>query len=78
MARYRDPTRVTRITDGAGDAFAYKIRPGVENVHHGIFRCEACGREIALPVGHKAPPQNTHQHPSGIGDVDWRLLVVAN
>lgn len=78
MARYRDASNVVQISDGKGTRFAYLIRPGVENAHHGIFRCEACGHEIALPVGHKAPPQNTHQHPRGVGDVEWRLLVVAN
>lgn len=78
MARYRDPSRVTQISDGNGLAFAYTIRPGVVNAHHGIFVCTGCNREIALPVDHKAPPQNHHQHPAGLGDVDWRLLVLAN
>jgi hypothetical protein len=78
MARYRNSALVQQIRDGERSDFAYTLRPGHENAHHGIFRCEACGLEIALPVGHRAPPQNTHQHPRGIGDVDWRLLVLAN
>jgi Fe2+ or Zn2+ uptake regulation protein len=77
MASFRDPTRVKQVVDGQGTMFAYTLRPGVENKHHGIFYCTHCGSEIALPVGHKAPPQNHHQHPVGIGDVDWRLLVLA-
>lgn len=78
MARYRNAVLVQQIRDGQGSDFAYTLRPGQENAHHGIFRCEACGHEIALPVGHRAPPQNTHQHPRGKGEVDWRLLVLAN
>lgn len=77
MASYRDSTRVTQTRDGQGSEFAYRLRPGEENKHHGIFYCTHCEREIALPAGHKAPPQNHHQHPTWIGDVDWRLLVLA-
>lgn len=78
MARYRNAVLVRQIREGQGSDFAYTLRSGQENAHHGIFRCEACGHEIALPVGHCAPPQNTHQHPRGIGEVDWRLLVLAD
>lgn len=77
MARYRDATNVTQIRDGSTGPFALELEPGAPNTAHGIFRCIGCGREIALPDGHRAPPQNHHQHTPSQGAILWRLLVLA-
>lgn len=77
MARYVDDKRVI-WTPPKGQQYTKTLKPGDENNTHGIYVCTGCGREIALPVGHKAPPQNKHQHPQGVGDVEWRLLVIAD
>ena len=60
MARYRNSVLVQQIRDGQGSDFAYTVRPGHENDRHGIFRCEACGHEIAQPLTSCA----TTKHPS--------------
>ena len=41
----------------------------------GIYRCHACGHEIAIAAGHTLPPQNHHQHRPGLGSIQWRLVV---
>lgn len=50
--------------------------PGDRAPASGIYRCEACGREISHNAGVPLPPQNHHQHPSGAA-IRWRLIVKA-
>ena len=58
---------------------AYDTRhsPGSIAPNAGIYRCAACGDEIGIAKGHTLPPQNHHQHASGIGKIEWQLLVFA-
>ncbi len=44
----------------------------------GIYLCQECGKEIAHNQDTKLPPQNHHQHPPGLGDVGWKLIVRSN
>jgi hypothetical protein len=50
--------------------------PGVEAPYPGIYRCVACGDEIAIAKGNKLPPQNHPQHTS-TAKIKWRLAVMA-
>jgi hypothetical protein len=43
----------------------------------GIYRCQACRKEVTSNAGDPFPPQNHHQHPQA-GAVRWRLLVWTN
>ncbi len=62
----------------SGDvAFDKKHAPGDEAPYPGIYRCVVCGDEIGIAKGHTLPPQNHHQHASGLGKIEWRLLVFA-
>jgi len=74
MAWYNNTDRVHHIGPGP---FDIELDPGDECVHHGIYYCKVCGREIALPQGHKAPPQNHHQH-ALLGAIRWKLLVMCD
>lgn len=56
-------------------AFDKLIAPNTDAAWPGIYRCHACGHEIAIAVGHNLPPQNHHQHARGIGPIQWRLVV---
>lgn len=51
--------------------------PGETAANPGIYRCAACGDEIAIAKGHTLPPQNHHQHAPGVGKIAWQLLVFA-
>lgn len=51
--------------------------PGDICADSGIYRCEACGDEIASNKGNPLPPQNHHQHRPGLGTIRWRLIVFA-
>lgn len=51
--------------------------PGSVTENAGIYRCVACGDEIAIAKGHVLPPQNHHQHNPGAGKIEWQLLVFA-
>jgi len=58
-------------------AFDERHAPGSTAANAGIYRCAACGDEIAIAKGHTLPPQNHHQHNPGAGKIEWQLLVFA-
>ena len=58
-------------------AFDTRHSPGTIAQNPGIYRCTGCGDEIAMAKGHALPPQNHHQHPAGLGKIEWQLLVFA-
>jgi hypothetical protein len=49
--------------------------PGARATYSGIYRCEACGREITHIGGESLPPQNHHQHATAQGRIQWRLVA---
>ncbi|HCE44318.1 MAG TPA: protein L [Lentisphaeria bacterium] len=57
------------------EAFDKKHSPGASAPYHGIYRCTACGDEIAIAAGNTLPPQNHHQHNPNTGNIEWQLLV---
>jgi hypothetical protein len=56
-------------------AFDQLNNPNTPAPWPGIYRCHACGHEIAIAQGHHLPPQNHHQHRPGVGGIQWRLVV---
>jgi hypothetical protein len=72
MALYKNGDSLTHSTDPAFDT---KHTPGTSAPHPGIYRCTACGDEIAIAGGNTLPPQNHRQHSPGSGDIRWQLLV---
>lgn len=72
MALYKD---VSRLIYSQDPAFDLTHSPGTAAPHPGIYRCTACGDEIAIAGGHTLPPQNHRQHPPGSGQIKWQLLV---
>ena len=44
--------------------------PGSIAPNSGIYRCEACGDEVASNKGNPLPPQNHHQHQPLQGQFD--------
>jgi hypothetical protein len=56
-------------------AFDQLNDPGTSAPWPGIYRCHACGHEIAIALGHTLPPQNHHQHQPGQGPIQWRLVA---
>jgi hypothetical protein len=71
MALYRHAEFLTHSTD---DAFDKLTEPGVAAPWPGIYRCQACGHEIAIAANHTLPSQNHHQH-SPPARIQWRLIV---
>ena len=57
------------------EAFDKLISPSTAAPWPGIYRCHACGHEIATAQSHMLPPQNHHQHRPGLGAIQWRLVV---
>jgi hypothetical protein len=55
-------------------AFDKLVAPNASAPWPGIYRCHACGHEIAIAAGHNLPPQNHHQHAVGAGPIQWRLV----
>jgi len=56
-------------------AFDVLHEPGAATPYSGIYRCVACGKEDVSTQGKPLPPQNHHQHASGIGPIRWQLIV---
>jgi hypothetical protein len=57
------------------DAFDTLLEPSSAATWPGIYRCDACGHEIAIARGHTLPSQNHHQHRQGLGRIQWRLVA---
>ncbi len=75
MAHYRDEKLLKKSTSAEFD----KIHePGAPAPHAGIYCCVACKHEIAIAETHKLPPQNHHQHATGVGRIQWQLTVYAD
>jgi hypothetical protein len=72
MALYKYPVYVEQTNDAAFDQL---INPSTPAPWPGIYRCHACGHEIAIASGHALPPQNHHQHRVGLGPIQWRLVA---
>ncbi|QDW67679.1 hypothetical protein FPZ22_12990 [Luteimonas granuli] len=58
-------------------AFDALLAPGTIAHNSGIYRCGACGDEIAANKNNPLPPQNHHQHAPGVGPIRWQLIVFA-
>jgi len=74
MAQYKYSRFLQQNDHSAYDA---KHEPGSNANDAGIYRCDACGDEIAIAKGHTLPPQNHHQHSPGLGPIRWQLAVFA-
>jgi len=72
MALYKHKEFIDPSNDAAFDTL---LEPGTAARWPGIYRCHACGHEIAIAGGHILPSQNHHQHALGIGPIQWRLVV---
>ncbi len=75
MAHYRYDWAVLKSDS---DAFDQTHHPDTPALYAGIYRCQGCGREIAIAERHKLPPQNHHQHAPADGPILWRLTVYAD
>lgn len=74
MAQYKHGQLLQQSSSSAYDE---RHAPGNIATNPGIYRCVACGDEIAIAKGHTLPPQNHHQHSPGVGKIEWQLLVFA-
>lgn len=72
MALYKYADFIATSQDAAFDQLN---NPSTAAPWPGIYRCHACGHEIAIAHGHTLPPQNHHQHRPGQGAIQWRLVV---
>lgn len=72
MALYKYPQFIQKSDHAAFDQLQF---PGVVAPWPGIYRCHACGHEIAIAQNHVLPAQNHHQHKPGVGPIQWRLVV---
>jgi hypothetical protein len=77
MAWYQDLSNLTKVsTTWAFWTSTYK--PGDQVPVSGIYKCVNCKREITSNQGDPFPSQNHHQHPGGLGDIRWKLIVRTN
>lgn len=75
MALYKDDRYLTKSDFYEFDALHH---PGDSAPRSGIYRCEGCRKEVASNQGQPLPPQNHHQHDESLGDILWRLIVIAD
>jgi hypothetical protein len=72
VALYKYPQILTQSQSGAFDQIH---DPGGAAPYPGIYRCDGCGREIAIARDNTLPPQDHHQHSLQQGSIRWRLVV---
>ena len=75
MASYKHEEFLEKSCSAAYDEthLAGSIAP-----YAGIYRCNACGFEIAAPKGRALPDADHHRHSNKQGAIRWRLIVFAN
>lgn len=71
-ALYKDMKYLSQSNHTAFDAI---MQPGTAALYPGIYRCEGCGKNIAIAATHTLPAQNHHQHTASQGSIRWRLVV---
>jgi hypothetical protein len=74
MASYKN-SQVLQYNDST--AFDTLLPPGTIVANSGIYRCTACGDEVAVNKGDPLPPQNHRQHDPLLGPIRWQLIVFA-
>jgi hypothetical protein len=57
-------------------AFDKEFTPGSIALDSGVYRCKACGDEIAALRGMPLPPETHHRHGNN-APIRWKLLVYA-
>jgi hypothetical protein len=72
MAIYRYPVLFQQIEYPAFDQL---YEPGTKVPYPGIYRCQGCRREVALPEGQPLPSQDHHRHVPGQDRMRWQLVV---
>lgn len=72
MALFKNRHLMTVVNDAAFDAFH---EPASMAPHPGIYRCTACGDEVAVAAGQLLPPLDHRDHNLARGPVQWQLLV---
>ena len=72
MALYKYPQVLELLNDPIFDQLYV---PSATTPLSGIYRCQACGREITSVKSYPLPPQNHHQHTVTQGPIQWRLVV---
>jgi hypothetical protein len=65
------------LDDSDQGAFDRLHRPGKVAPDSGIYRCEACGAEVVSEKSKLLPPNTHHAHAEEIGQIQWRLIVLA-
>ena len=56
-------------------AFDQISEPGIPAPYPGIYRCQGCGKEVAIAGSHSLPPQTHHVHSANQGRIRWQLEV---
>jgi len=74
MAQYKYREHLIQSSSAAFDT---RHAPGTTVANPGIYRCPACGDEIAVAKGKTLPSLDHHQHQPGQGKFEWQLLVYA-
>ena len=74
MAQYKYREHLVQSSNSAFDT---RHAPGTMASNPGIYRCVACGEEIAVPRRTILPADNHHKHEPGQGKVEWQMLVYA-
>lgn len=57
------------------EGFDASHTPGTMTLYSGIYRCTTCGHEAVSTAGNPLPPQGSHVHRAGQGQILWQLVV---
>lgn len=71
MALYKYATCIRQVDSLAFDAM---LIPGTPALWAGIYQCDYCGQEVAVPQNEVLPPPNHHPHKSP-ALIQWRLII---
>lgn len=77
MAWFKDEKNVVKIST-TSDYWAEVHSPGQSVAVSGIYICTGCKAEVTCNNKDPFPPQNHHQHPTSLGKIGWKLLVLTN
>ena len=72
MARFKYAYLLAASTSSS---FDHTSPSGAAAPHAGIYRCQACGREVVADKGVPLPSDGHHEHAASMGPIRWRLAV---
>jgi hypothetical protein len=78
VAWYQNLDNLMKTSSTNNEWWTHYYKPGGKVPVSGIYKCRHCKKEVTCNKPDPFPPQDHHQHPAGVGAIEWELIVRTN